>query len=331
MSSELGAWYPHAVKRSLSLLLCLGFCACAGSKQTPATASPKASEASSPAPQAQANAQRVAKDDLPESRFELLDAGQAPKTLLAMAPTVGTQVKARTASQAVSSVYVGGQLVSKAPSPTAITSIQAQVIASSPQEIKVDWTSEHTVEAVEGGNAKEYERLKAKRDAQGTSHGVLTFNARGQRTGSSFDRGDKELIAWDANIVMAWPKDPVGPGARWKTVLENRIDGIDCVVTTHVTLLSIQEGQAFLEIDSVTKGKPGKLELPEIPKNVDLELISMDVHLKGQLVRNIAEFHQEHGELKGSRELVMKLRALGQEQEMRSQAELRSVISYDRS
>lgn len=309
--------------------MCLAFCGCAGPKATPATATPKASEQSSQGALAQAKGTRVAKDDFPESSFELLDAGAEPKTLLAMAPKVGDRVSVRTASHSISSVFVGGKLVSKSPSPTAITSIKAQVLQASPTEFKVDWTSEHTVEPVEGGNPKEFERLKAKRDAQGSSHGVLSYDARGQRTGSSFERGDKELIAWDVNTVMAWPAQAVGPGARWKTVLENKIDGIECVVTTEVLLLSVQEGKALLEIHSVTKGKPGKLDLPDVPKSVDVELISMDVELKGQLVRKIADFHHQQGELKGSRELVMKLRARGQEQVMRSQAELSSKISYD--
>lgn len=271
----------------------------------------------------------MANDGLPEASFVLLDEGQAPKTLLALAPKVGQQVELRTASDSVSSVFVGGQMISKAPSARVVTTVKAQVLAASPEEIKVDWTSAHTVEAVPGANPKEFERLKAKRDAQGSAHGVLTFNPRGQRLTSSFDRGDKELIGWDANVVMAWPKVPVGPGARWETQLENRIDGIDCVVKTTVTLLSVAEGKAFLELDSVTRGKPGKLELPDIPKGVDVELVSMDIRLKGQIVNHIAEFHQQAGELKGTREMVMMLRAQGKEQQMRSSTELSSKVSFE--
>lgn len=314
------------MKRSLPLLFCL--CACAGPKQTPATTAPQASSASSQASQAPAKVVTVANDGLPEPTFVLLDEGQAPKTLLAMSPKVGERVQVRTESHSLASVFVGGQLVSKAPGPVAVTTVQAEVLAVSPKEVKVDWTSAHTVEPVEGGNPQEFERLKSKRDAQGSAHGKLTFNPRGQRLASAFDRGDKELIGWDANIIMAWPDRPVGPGARWETVFEGKIDGIDCVMTTQFTLLSVSEGKALMEINSVTRGKPGKLELEELPKEIDVELVSMEVILKGQLLRSVASFHQEQGELKGTRDLVMKLKSQGQEQEMRSQAEISSKISY---
>lgn len=315
------------MKRSLYILLSLGVSACATPKQKSASVTP-ASETSSSSPVAQVNATRVAKDGLPEASFVLLDEGQSPKTQLALAPKVGERVRVRTASESVSSVFVGGQLLSKTPSPTVVTTVQAEVLASGPKEIRVDWTSAHTVEPVEGADAKEFARIKAKRDAQGSAHGVMTFNPRGQRLTSQFDRGDKELIGWDANIVMTWPEVPVGPGARWETVFKNQIDGIDCEVKTTVTLLSVSEGKAYLELDSVTQGKPGQLELPDLPKGVDVELVSMVIKLKGQYVASISGFHQQQGEMKGTREMVMKLRSQGQEQDMHSRTELSSKTTF---
>lgn len=316
------------MQRSLCLVLALGLCACAGSKTPSSTVHPSASEIGSQSVISQGDASKVAKDALPEPRFSLLEVGQDPKTLLALAPKVGARVEMRTSSDSVSSVFVAGQLVSKTPSPTAVTTVQAKVLSVSPKEIKVDLTSRHSVEPVQGGDPAEFERLKSKRETQGSAHGVLTFNTRGQRTASEFDRGDKELISWDANIALAWPEVPVGPGARWQTVLENSIDGIDCVVTTTVTLLNIEEGKALLEVNSVTVGTPGRIEVPGIPQSIEVELVSMELKLKGQYVRSIEGVYQEQGEMQGTREVVMKLKAQGQEREMRSQADISFKTSF---
>lgn len=321
------------MKRSLFVVLCLSLGACDKPQQTKPTqapaATPETPAAASETESAPVPASaRTSQDSYPEIQVQLLDAGAEPRSALRFAPQAGQQVKVESSVDTVSATFVGDRQVAQTHSPSIVHSIDAKILSASKDQFEVDWTSAYSAKNAPKVNPKELEKAQAKYAAQGPTHGVLTFNDRGQRLASRFDKGSEDQMRWAANLVIPWPKEPVGVGARWETELDSPLEGIDCVVKTQYTLKAIKDGKVTLELASVTTGKPGPFSSPDVPPGVELELISMKVEFKGEQERDIARFYQEKAQLNGTRELVMKIKANGQVQEIRTSSQLKSTVTF---
>lgn len=323
------------MKRALVLFACLGLGACTKPKTSASTQSPEAAQAKSSdgAGSQQAVAKdsaqgTAAEDGYPEMKVQLLAAGEEPRTLLRLQPKVGEKVQVRSIMNTVSSTFVGAQKIAETHSPAIVHRIDAQIRGVSTSGIEVDWTSAYSAENAPKVTPKELEKAQAKYAAQGDTHGIVTFNDRGQRIKAQYDRGTEDQKRWAANLVVPFPSEPVGVGARWQTELQSPIEGIDCTVTSTYEVKSIQDGKVTLEVVALTRGKPGPLQSAEVPAGVDVELVSLEIELKGELERGYANFYHEKGTLSGTRDLVMKVKANGQVQEIRTQSILDSSINY---
>lgn len=322
--------------RSFALpIVALALCACTTPKKTSTTApsAPEAdaptqagTEASAASPESSA---RLAQDTYPEIELRLLNAGELPRTELRMQPKLGDKVLVSSTIDTVSSTLVNGQKVAQTHSPSVIHRIEAEVSEAQPNTFKVNWKSAYEAKNAPNVNPKELERMQARYAAEKPVQGSMSFNERGQRLNSEFAGAPEAKASWAANLVIPWPKEPVGVGARWETTLESRIDDIDCVVKSTYTLKGIKDGKATLAVESVTRGKPGPFESPDVPEGVKLELISMEVVYNGEFERDIAGFYREKGTLTGTRDLVMKIKANGQEQEVQTKADLKAAVEYD--
>lgn len=315
------------MQRSLLLFACLALGAC--SKPRPTTSSPadvasSSSQAQSAAPEPEQVAAAKVSDELPEVQVRLLDAGQVPRKKLRFTPNVGRTIQLIQSTDTMTSTFVGDRKVAQTHSPTIVRTIRAKVLEAASGAFKVQFEGKDSAKSVPQVNPKELEKMQERYSAQGSVQGVLTFDDRGQRLASEFSQGAKDRQVQAAVSLIPWPEQEVGVGARWESLMTASIDGIECRISSIYTVKSIEKDTVKLGFESVVTGKPGPFTSPDLPPNMELELVSLKLTLQGDYQRGLSGFYEEKGGYLGKRDLKMKIKAQGKVQEIRTESEITS-------
>ena len=117
-------------------------------------------------------------------------------------------------------------------------------------------------------------------------HGRLLSQSYGRPAGADGATDFETLmqsIIGQMQLVYPFPAEPMGVGGSWRETRKVESNGISIMQETTYTVVSIDDGLATFEMNSVQRVEPGPIQLPGVPDDVDVSIEAWDLGATGSL------------------------------------------------
>lgn len=113
---------------------------------------------------------------------------------------------------------------------------------------------------------------------------------------------------------VAFPEEPVGVGARWRSVVEQGINGIDQRVEITYTLESIEGDVVSVTTEQGVSADPGPMEMENVPAGMTAELVRLVGAGAGEVSYRLSGIAPESMRMAMNVSMSMKMSGMGMEQ-----------------
>jgi hypothetical protein len=308
----MSVWYEWRMRsrRLLTvlavLLAALGAVACGGSDDSDEEAEPTATtEAQAPAATEPAGG---------AGRVTVEDTGRGPREHLRLHLTAGTTTKAAVVSKVDLDMTIEGNRLSTGALPTTRAVMEQRI-----DRVEPGGTAHYTVTIGEwsivptpGADAASARRTGEVLEQLEGLRGTGTVDPSGANQTLKMDTSTvsdplmkstlDSFASQVGNLAVAFPTEPVGPGARWKSKSTATINGITMNTTSTYTLRTRTGDHYELDVVQDADAPPGPVAMPNVPSGTETSIESFTVHSTGKIVGELTQSLPSTSTVQGSGE-----------------------------